>query len=213
MVIGCVSLLTGCGVSVVSSQDHLSVDDEARLLAEGDEPAPVSSSSPKERPRRGERSSPQGAAGVPGLSFRFGLQTMRQSESISTALSLAMRTLMLRRMAFEIGVDTSFSTGGQERRAVLGGSLSWIWFLGDSSVFRPYFVLGNGVSADTGAQDDGVLINFIGGIGFELMIARAFGVGLDCRAFAALASGAPDRPRHGLICTAAFAYYPLSSLF
>lgn len=218
------AIITGCGAAVDAQLDHWS----AREVLRSDErEVVVPQSDPKENNRdrlslapgdeRGGTGRGNGRMpGVPGLSFRWGMSYLDSNESVSNALSLAMHSMLLQRMAVELGVMMSLPSAAsrQTDTAVIGGTLSWLWFMGNSQVFRPYFVMGNGVSAGRRGDQESfgaVLINFIGGLGFDVWLTQSIGFGLDCRLFAALSTEAPDDAHRGVICAAAFAFSPGSS--
>lgn len=213
--------ISGCGAAVDVQLDRWRAQEVPRSY-ERDVVVPQSAEKENDRerlsqPPRGEGG--RGARGnggtpsVPGLSFRWGMSYLDSNESVSSALSLAMHSMLLQRMAVELGVMVSLPTAAsrQTDTAVIGGTLSWLWFMGNSQIFRPYFVMGNGVSAGRRGDQESfgaVLINFIGGLGFDVWFTQSIGFGLDCRLFAALSTDAPNDAHRGVICTAAFAFTP-----
>jgi hypothetical protein len=207
--------VSGCGAAVDAQLDQWRVREVSRSY-ERDVVIPESTEKENPRDRVRQQRGRNGASqtpSIPGLSFRWGMSYLDSNESVSSALSLAMHSLLLQRMAVEFGVMASLPTASARRTdsAMIGGTLSWLWFMGNSQVFRPYVVMGNGVSAGRSGGQEGfgaVLINFIGGLGFDVWLTQSIGFGLDCRLFAALSAESPNDTQRGVICTAAFAFSP-----
>jgi len=216
--------VTGCGAAVDNRLDHFTAREVARSF-EGEVELPQGEAKenhhnvaplPSSEAARPERESSARSLFTPGLSFRWGMSYFDQNESVSSALSLAMHSMLLQRMAVELGVMMSLPSPSAQQTdsAFISGTLSWLWFMGNSQTIRPYFVLGNGVGAGNRGGEPSfgsVLINFMGGLGFDVWLTQNLGIGIDCRAFAALATDTPRSPLRGIICTAAFAFSPRSS--
>jgi len=218
-----VSVLSGCGAAVDAVLGDRIVTDTSAALEEYE----PSESSAKDRFDRGAFSSPptttkprrqttrpQRSARVsgPGLTLRLGLGYSADSDSMSMAINLAMRTLIIQRLALEFGVDLSYPDVGQSQTPQVGGTLSAIVFMSGSRFLWPYIVAGAGASSGVGNAVDSLLISVLGGVGFEIRLNDALRVGLDCRGYVAIAADSPGNALQGVICAAALSFSPLALL-
>ena len=148
---------------------------------------------------------------MPGLSLRLGLGYAEDRESMTMAINLAMRTLIIERLALEFGLDLTYPEVSQGPTQQVGGTLSVIVFMSGSRI-SPYIVGGTSLASELGAAVDSLLISILGGVGFEFRINDALSVGLDCRGYVAMSSSEPGSALRGVICAAALSFSPLALL-
>ena len=211
------SVMCGCGAAIESSLGDRLVADRSLALEEIDESQPKdrfdlgAPSSPKPRGER-ERARPPARVDGPGLTLRLGLGYSPDAESMSMAMNLAVRTLIIQRLALEFGLDLTQPEVGQSQGPQIGGTLSTIVFMSGSRFFWPYLVAGAGVSSGLGETADSLLISVLGGVGFEIRINEALRVGLDCRGYVAMSAETPSNALQGVICAASLSFSPLALL-